>query len=349
MSIFKNIEKSLIEKNCFVCYRKPNSNVISSFFQNNAELHLSKDLNSTGFVFAPFDDQRDTIIIPKDNSTYKEEFFSYHPFKFSKKNNLKDTTAKKLHLNLVEKGISAINDNQLKKVVLSRKETINLKNKINIVKLFKSLLNSYFNAFVYVWFHPKIGLWLGATPETLVRINGRHFETMALAGTLPFSENSLPNWTTKEIEEQKFVTDYILKNLNPLCKKLSHDKVKTIKAGTLVHLHTKIEGELLTSNSELIKALHPTPAVCGVPMEESKQFILENERYDRAFYTGFLGELNFNNRTELFVNLRCMEIKNSQALIYVGGGITKDSISIKEWEETSKKSMTMRNIIKKIT
>ncbi len=92
-----------------------------------------------------------------------------------------------------------------------------------------------------------------------------------------------------------------------------------------------ISGEISVENSTLIKKLHPTPAVCGLPLESSKEFILKNENYKRTYYTGFLGELNLTkenkNTSELFVNLRCMEIKNSSAFIFVGGGITKESNS----------------------
>ena len=91
--------------------------------------------------------------------------------------------------------------------------------------------------------------------------------------------------------------------------------------------------------------MHPTPAVCGFPKDESKAFILENENYDRTFYTGFLGELNVHNQTDLFVNLRCMEIVDKQVNLFIGCGITKDSIPEKEWEESINKSMTMNKIL----
>jgi isochorismate synthase len=95
----------------------------------------------------------------------------------------------------------------------------------------------------------------------------------------------------------------------------------------------------------VIQLLHPTPAVCGLPKEQSKAFILENENYDRTFYTGFLGELNMENKTDLFVNLRCMEICESQANLFMGCGITKDSIPEKEWEESINKSFTMKRVL----
>ena len=101
----------------------------------------------------------------------------------------------------------------------------------------------------------------------------------------------------------------------------------------------------------LIDKLHPTPAVCGLPKETAKQFILKNEGYDREFYTGFLGELNIDFRTfkkdnsDLFVNLRCMEVEKNTATIYVGCGITKDSIPEMEYIETVNKSMTIRKVV----
>jgi isochorismate synthase len=107
---------------------------------------------------------------------------------------------------------------------------------------------------------------------------------------------------------------------------------------------------------QVINLLHPTPAVCGLPKEKSKAFILENENYDRSFYTGFLGELNSSFATDsvssnLFVNLRCMQIEvaskltMTKAYLYMGCGITKDSIPEKEWTESVNKSMTMKKVL----
>ena len=97
--------------------------------------------------------------------------------------------------------------------------------------------------------------------------------------------------------------------------------------------------------------MHPTPAVCGLPRNNAKDFVLKNENYHRSFYTGFLGEINMEDKnlnsknSSLFVNLRCMEIRNEKASIYVGGGITKDSVAKKEWEETVSKSKTMKKVL----
>ena len=91
--------------------------------------------------------------------------------------------------------------------------------------------------------------------------------------------------------------------------------------------------------------MHPTPAVCGLPKEAAKFFILQNEKYDRTYYSGFLGEINDDFDTELFVNLRCAKIEKNVAQIYVGGGITKESNPEKEWLETHLKTNTIKSIL----
>ena len=120
-----------------------------------------------------------------------------------------------------------------------------------------------------------------------------------------------------------------------------------------MHLRTDIHGSLHKENAtieEVIRLLHPTPAVCGLPKEKSKSFILEKEGYNRKYYTGFLGELNIAQDADvvsnIYVNLRCMEIVDDIARIYVGGGITKDSIAEKEWEETVRKTETIKKVLR---
>ena len=204
---------------------------------------------------------------------------------------------------------------------------------------------------MYAWFHPKVGLWLGATPETFVKVIGSNFKTMSLAGTQPFEVDKDPIWTQKEFEEQQLVTDFIEKELGELSSTLTIENRKTVRAGNLWHLQTEINGVLKEEKNlkSLIQKLHPTPAVCGLPRNEAKAFILENENYYREFYTGFLGEINLKNEDDktssLYVNLRCMKIENNTASIFVGGGITKDSNPQQEFLETVAKSNTMKNIL----
>lgn len=343
MNILAKLKESLQNQLPFVVYRKPNELVSAGFFQVNDYLHTTKDYVEEGFVFAPFDNKDSSILIPSDESVCIQEEITTEMNNNDEKIFFTDEESKEKHIKLVQKGIDSIHKNLFQKVVLARQEIIELSN-FNVVETYKKMIQTYPTAMVYVWFHPKVGLWLGATPETLVKINENSFETMSLAGTKVFNGEKDVLWGEKEIEEQQLVTDYILEKLIPICGEISASKVETIRAGNLLHLKTKITGKLTTHNSQLIRYLHPTPAVCGFPKEITKNFIFTHETCNREFYTGFLGELNVN-AAELFVNLRCMQIKNSKAFIYIGGGITKDSHPKKEWEETISKATVMKKVL----
>ena len=339
MQVFEEIQALLLQHKPFVCYVKPNETVWNLLVQQNDE--IIEFSNQAGFVFMPFHEGKQ-LVIPFEGNNFSQgnlENLEKKPTEsFTSESNQKEAFE-----NLVSKGVSTIQQGKFDKVVLSRK--IVLKEQIAIVETFQNLISTYPTAFRYLFFHPKIGLWMGATPEQLVKINQNQFETVALAGTQLYSENVV--WATKEIEEQQFVTDYIVTKVKDKVNNLIVSDAKTVKAGNLAHLKSFISGELTADfqANDLIKALHPTPAVCGLPKEKAIDFILKNEGYNRKYYAGFLGEYNKNNKTDLFVNLRCLEVENDVVNIYVGCGITKDSNPEKEFIETENKSMTMRNVL----
>lgn len=328
-----------------VLYRMPNSNEFKCIFQNDSSINYTSDYSENGFVFAPFNDSEKTLIIPFSKS--ERESYSTKIIDFDsqqKADNLSFEKNKQSHINLIQKGIDFIQNGGADKIVLSRIEKVQVKD-FNFVDTFRKLLDQYFNAFVYAWFHPLTGLWMGATPESLLNVKGKKFKTMALAGTQSYQGTLDVDWSDKEKQEHQFVTAYIQANLNIRSLKISQPFTK--KAGSLVHICSKFEGELTSENQlhSLIKSLHPTPAVCGIPKETAKQFILQNENYNREYYTGFLGEVNGETSVNLYVNLRCMKVKNEEIQIFVGGGITKDSDPEKEWEETVLKSEVMKRVL----
>ena len=345
--LLNKIQKAYKKKLPFVAYKKPNETSVFGLFQNDDILHtITTDFNSTGFVFAPFKESDKTVFFPLKKSKLIKEPFVKQQIELN--NRLHNSTAsKENHISIVEKAIEEIHKNVFKKVVISRKEIVALEG-VEVEEIYARLLQMYPNAFVYVWFHPKIGLWFGATPETLLNVKNNSFTTMSLAGTQIYKKDKKVNWSTKEIEEQQIVTEYIMKKLSLFSSNLKQLPTETVKAGSLVHLRTQIKGETTEGGLfALINILHPTPAVCGMPKEKAKQFILENENYNRSYYTGYLGELNMNENknSHLFVNLRCMEITNNTAEIYIGGGITKESNPEKEWEETVAKSNIMLKVL----
>ncbi|MCP2027908.1 isochorismate synthase [Flavobacterium sp. HSC-32F16] len=334
----------------FVLYSKPNSENLIGFLQQNDTLHEVSDYTERGFVFASFDEKQ-LILIPENESEIVSAVKETTTFQSVEIDDLNlDPDAKKQYENLVEKGVEAIKKEEFKKVVLSRSEKVDLA-EFDFVEIFQHLVQIYPATFCYCFFHPKVGLWMGATPEKLLKANGNVFETMALAGTQ--KDNSEIVWQQKEKDEQQFVTDFIVKRLREFTASVVVSEPYSLKAGSIWHIKTDISGVLKDNSTleEVIDTLHPTPAVCGLPKKKAKAFIIENENYDRTFYTGFLGELNssFAGNTvssDLFVNLRSMQIQNKTAILYMGCGITKESIPEKEWEESVNKSMTMKRVLK---
>jgi len=369
---FKRIEAHFKNQLPFVVYRKPNQENGIGRLQINTDLNFTENFTEKGFVFSPFDDSEKTVLIPEDTSevirtsnlNLKKNTI---PSELKTESNTASTDYKNFHINLVKKGVETIYNSDLKKVVLSRQEILN-SSETNPIFIFKKLLSRYKSAFVYCWYHPKVGLWLGATPETLIKIEGNRFSIMALAGTQDYTGSLDVVWRNKERQEQQFVTDFIIENLKPSVENFKVSDVETVKAGNIVHLKTMISAQLKpeTPLKHVIEALHPTPAVCGLPKALAKQFILKHEGYNREFYTGFLGELNLEitkaprsgkrnienrayavtkNSTQLYVNLRCMQLKDDQAIIYVGGGITESSNAVSEWEETVSKSLVIKSVL----
>ncbi len=368
---FNLLENQLEEGKPVVSYRLPGKSVIHMLTQNSEESFRIKDFSESGFIFAPFKNLENPLFIPEKGSA-SNMLLDFEVLDLSKNNSKenfseKQEKSKTAHIDLVSLGIQTIKEGKLQKVVLSRKEI--QKTRLSAVEIFQNLLSLYRNAFVYIWSHPETGVWIGATPETLLKTERTKFSTMALAGTRKLQNFSENNWTQKEITEQQLVTDSIVSKLNELGyseEKLKISETYNSEAGSLLHLRTDISGFFKTDASEIgniLKVLHPTPAICGLPTNEAYKFILAHENYDREFYTGYLGPLNMTTETKrssrtrnqenqayssirkdssLFVNLRCLKYDDAEVKIYVGGGITVDSDATSEWEETVNKTRTMK-------
>ncbi|PBJ14303.1 chorismate-binding protein [Flavobacterium sp. ACN6] len=336
----------------FVLYSKPNTTDLVGILQQNNNLYNVSDYSEKGFIFASFDEKQ-LILIPENESefiTAEKETTSFEAIEIDDLSF--DPEAKFQYEYLVAQGIQAIKNEEFKKVVLSRSEEVPL-SEFDFLETFQHLVQLYPATFCYCFFHPKIGLWMGATPEKLLKANGNVFETMALAGTQKDNLQTEIVWQQKEKDEQQYVTDFIVKRLREFAASVVVSEPYSLKAGSIWHIKTDISG-VLNDNStleEVVDTLHPTPAVCGLPKKKAKAFIIEKENYDRTFYTGFLGELNMsfsgtNASSDLFVNLRSMQIQENKAILYMGCGVTKESIPEKEWEESVNKSMTMKRVLK---
>ncbi len=214
----------------------------------------------------------------------------------------------------------------------------------NAEKLFHLLEENYPNAFVYLISSARFGTWIGATPELLLHQDGMQVNTVALAGTQKVDENRA--WTNKEEKEHQFVTDHIVETLKRNhCIEIETNGPFLINSGPVAHLKTNISALLTKPNAwPLAMDLHPTPAVCGTPRMAALDLLLSREMHQRDLYAGIIG-LNGSPTTNLFVNLRCAQLFENQAYLYVGGGYTIDSIPDMEWEETENKAKTLEKLM----
>ena len=243
------------------------------------------------------------------------------------------------YLQKLEKAIEIIKQNNLPKLVISRPIAKEISS-INLEETYQLLCKKYPNTLCYLLISDE-EIWIGATPEILGKFNKKthEFFTMSLAGTLPVDEE----WSEKEIEEQKPVTNYISEILKKYVTLSEVEESETYNhiSGNIKHLRTdftaKIEDNRL---EELIEELHPTPAICGIPKEFCKEKIIEIEQYNREFYAGYI-KIETEEEIYYFVNLRCAKIYKNQVIAFAGGGITALSSPEKEWRETELKSQAI--------
>lgn len=244
--------------------------------------------------------------------------------------------------------ISALRDGTFDKLVLSRSLTIGKSPDFSPSAVFRAACRHYVHSYIYLCYTPQTGIWLGSTPEIILSGEKDEWNTVALAGTQPLQDGKLPQmWDEKNRKEQDYVASYIRRQLLSLGIHADENGPYPAYAGALSHLKTEFRFSLKDNESlgTLLKLLHPTPAVCGLPKEEAYQFILENEGYDRRYYSGFIGWLDPDGRTDLYVNLRCMHIDHEMLTLYAGGGLLASSELNDEWLETEKKLQTMKRII----
>lgn len=256
---------------------------------------------------------------------------------------------------LVAKGLLEIEAGHIEKIVPSRFKDITVSPAFDLLEAFYTLCRNHPQAFVSLVSSPETGTWLGATPELLVSTDAQNkFRTVALAGTLPYSpaiDLKTVAWTQKEIEEQALVCRYIISCFKRIrLREYEEHGPRTIIAGNVMHLKTEFEVDMLATNfpqlgSVMLKLLHPTSAVCGMPLEPSLDFLQNHEGYDRQFYSGFLGPVQIKEESHIYVNLRCMQAFAETVRLYAGAGITADSSPEKEWEETEIKMQNMQQLI----
>lgn len=360
----------------FAFWKLPDSGTIHGILSASSRT-ISKDtpledLNA-GFLFAPFDHQATSFYL---DGGYRIKLHTDMPdaaldtslpqewLKEIEETNLPLPAHPKVRqhaevsdafVSLVNTCLYEIQKGSFEKVVPSRFRQYTLDSSFDAGNGFFRLCNQYPHAFVSLVCLSGQGLWMGASPELLVSMEDQTiFRTVALAGTQPYQPGiELKNvaWTQKEIEEQALVERYIISCFKKIrLREYEEYGPKTFQAGNLLHLKSDFRVDMKATRfpqlgTVMLKLLHPTSAVCGMPMDKAYEFLKAHEGYDRSFYAGYLGPVNVDNQVNLFVNLRCMHVQHGQARVFAGAGVTADSDPQLEWMETQVKMDTLANVL----
>jgi len=360
-------------------YRLPYEQQVTMVAQTEGEpqeLLSCEALNGlTGFVVAPFSISPDTPLIlihPDVVKTFKTVSDCFDGrnslFPWEKQFvSIGETTCfnggnncRKAYASDFEHFFRHLENGDYRKLVLSRCVEEPAIEGVTPLELFQRACQLYPRLFISLVYTPKSGLWLTATPEILLEGDGNEWRTIALAGTMKLEGDELlgegehMTWSTKNIQEQRYVATYLMGCLEQLAQNIREEGPRTVRAANLVHLRSDFTFTLLNNArvGDVLQMLHPTPAVCGLPKQETYRFILDNEHTPRLYYSGFMGPLNLQPQTSnlkpsthLYVSLRCMQITSDRYRLYAGGGLLKDSIEELEWQETEAKLETMRQCI----
>lgn len=196
----------------------------------------------------------------------------------------------------------------------------------------------------------RFALWrgdaafLGATPELLISRRGTAVLSEALAGSTAHGDAARMMASKKEQEEHQLVVRAVLSALDPFCESLRSAPEPSVRElPNVLHMQTPVEGCLRESTHvlSLVQALHPTPAVGGVPTREAIDWIVDHEEVPRGWYSAPVGWTDANGDGEFFVALRSGLLRDGKAWVYAGAGIMADSDPDAEYAETELKMQAL--------
>lgn len=358
---------SLIDNNIhFALYRLPKTNTISLIMQKSGTTHTFSDLTELngqkGFAIVPYHITGSSpIVLIKPDIVINEEDQIFSLLKElnlpSKERNTDryriqdndDSSSFERYRKIYDLFQEELESGKCTKLVLSRTFDTERGDRFSAGASFAKACKKYPDSFVFLYHTPVSGTWLGCSPERLISGQNNQWITDALAGTQK-ADSANHVWDDKNKLEQQIVVDYMQQQLSKAGINSIHSNAETIQAGNLLHLRSEFSFQL--NNPEkignILDLLHPSPAINGFPKEEAFDFILDNEGYNRTYYSGFIGNLDTDLRTDLFVNLRCMQISENKLRMYAGGGILPSSDLFSEWKETENKLQTIISIIENI-
>jgi menaquinone-specific isochorismate synthase len=239
----------------------------------------------------------------------------------------------------------------LKKVVLARELRLLFDHHVKADIILENLYNQQRDSFIFV-FESNGDCFIGATPERLVKKQGKNVFSTCLAGSIGRGKNeeednilgqTLLN-DQKNMNEHGFVVEMIKKALGEFCDEIIlPDKPQLMKIRDIQHLYTPVIGRCQKDASLLllVERLHPTPALGGLPKQEAVEKIRQVEELDRGFYAAPLGWVDYRGNGEFSVSIRSGLIQGKEASLFAGCGVVANSDSESEYLETSLKFTPM--------
>jgi isochorismate synthase len=239
----------------------------------------------------------------------------------------------------------------LEKVVLARSMHLRHNAPLDAGALLDGLRASYPTCTSFAVGRPG-SVFLGATPEHLVRLANARVETAAVAGSAPRGLNPEDDAelgrelceSKKEQSEHAIVVRALREALADCCEDLDVPEApRLLRLGEIQHLETPITGTLRNGVSilELVERMHPTPAVGGAPREAALAWIARGEDLDRGWYAGPVGFVDAEGGGDFCVALRSAVLRGDEAQLFAGAGIVDGSVPEAELRETRLKLRAM--------
>ncbi|MFC3394232.1 isochorismate synthase [Brenneria rubrifaciens] len=255
----------------------------------------------------------------------------------------------------VAEAVAHFQAGKLSKAVLSRILDIELAEPINAHKIMNNLMVQNPGGYHFSLPLPDGSILLGASPELLLRKQGKMIYSNPLAGSacrmndphLDHLNSQQLLRSSKDRHEHRLVVDDIRQRLMPLCLALTiPDAPSLMSTASMWHLSTAINGELARPDMTALQVacqLHPTPALCGFPTEEARRLIADLEPHERGVFSGIVGWCDANGDGEWAIVIRCGTIRRQHVRLFAGAGIVAASVPEEEWGETAAKLNTMLN------
>ena len=247
----------------------------------------------------------------------------------------------------VENALAAFSEGRLGKVVLARRAELGFGEELDGVLLARELRDATPGCF-HFYVEPEEGAaFLGATPERLFRREGKTVRSEAVAGTRPRGASSEDDddlrddllRSEKDRSEHGFVKAGIGETLGPLCEELRVESgVSEMKTASRRHLVSRVRGTLRdgVTDADLLRAVHPTPAVGGYPREGALEEIRTLEPFDRGWWAGPVGWIGADG-SEFAVGIRSGLVSGRTLALFSGAGIVEGSVPAEEWAEIEQK------------